>query len=57
MLYQPPPASSSTGSGVDQVGRDGFLVQIDCIAYLDCPESRRINDSLFGGILLSSQHF
>ena len=35
MLYQPPPARSCTVSCVDQVGRDGFLVQIDCIAYLD----------------------
>lgn len=31
----PPPVRSYTGSGVDQMGRDGILVQIDCIAYVD----------------------
>jgi enamine deaminase RidA (YjgF/YER057c/UK114 family) len=31
----PPPVRSFTGCGVDQMGRDGILVQIDCIAYVD----------------------
>ena len=31
----PPPARSFSGCGVDQMGRDGVLVQIDCIAYVD----------------------
>ena len=31
----PPPARSYSGCGVDQMGRDGILVQIDCIAYVD----------------------
>jgi 2-iminobutanoate/2-iminopropanoate deaminase len=31
----PPPVRSYTGSGVDQMGREGVLVQIDCIAYVD----------------------
>lgn len=31
----PPPVRSYTGSGVDQMGRDGILLQIDCIAYVD----------------------
>lgn len=31
----PPPVRSYTGCGVDQMGRDGILVQIDCIAYVD----------------------
>jgi 2-iminobutanoate/2-iminopropanoate deaminase len=31
----PPPVRSYTGAGVDQMGRDGVLVQIDCIAYVD----------------------
>jgi len=26
---------SFSGCGVDQMGRDGVLVQIDCIAYVD----------------------
>lgn len=30
-----PPVRSYTGCGVDQMGRDGILVQIDCIAYVD----------------------
>ena len=30
-----PPARSFSGCGVDQMGRDGVLVQIDCIAYVD----------------------
>jgi len=31
----PPPVRSYSGAGVDQMGRDGVLVQIDCIAYVD----------------------
>jgi enamine deaminase RidA (YjgF/YER057c/UK114 family) len=31
----PPPARSYSGCGVDQMGRDGVLVQIDCVAYVD----------------------
>ncbi len=31
----PPPVRSFSGCGVDQMGRDGILVQIDCIAYVD----------------------
>lgn len=31
----PPPVRSYSGCGVDQMGRDGVLVQIDCIAYVD----------------------
>ncbi len=31
----PPPVRSFSGCGVDQMGRDGVLVQIDCIAYVD----------------------
>lgn len=31
----PKPVRSYTGCGVDQMGRDGILVQIDCIAYID----------------------
>ena len=31
----PPPVRSFTGCGVDQMGREGILVQIDCIAYVD----------------------
>lgn len=31
----PKPARSFSGAGVDQMGRDGVLVQIDCIAYID----------------------
>lgn len=31
----PPPVRSYSGSGVDQMGREGVLVQIDCIAYVD----------------------
>jgi 2-iminobutanoate/2-iminopropanoate deaminase len=31
----PPPARSYTGCGVDQMGRDHVLVQIDCVAYVD----------------------
>lgn len=31
----PPPVRSYTGAGADQMGRDGVLVQIDCIAYVD----------------------
>jgi 2-iminobutanoate/2-iminopropanoate deaminase len=31
----PPPVRSYSGSGVDQMGRDGVLVQIDCIAYVE----------------------
>jgi len=31
----PPPVRSYTGCGADQMGRDGILVQIDCIAYVD----------------------
>lgn len=31
----PPPARSYSGCGVDQMGRDGVLVQVDCIAYVE----------------------
>jgi|LauGreDrversion4_2_1035121.scaffolds.fasta_scaffold247321_2 2-iminobutanoate/2-iminopropanoate deaminase len=31
----PPPVRSYSGCGVDQMGRPGVLVQIDCIAYVD----------------------
>ena len=31
----PPPVRSYSGCGVDQMGREGVLVQIDCIAYVD----------------------
>lgn len=31
----PPPVRSYSGAGADQMGRDGVLVQIDCIAYVD----------------------
>jgi 2-iminobutanoate/2-iminopropanoate deaminase len=31
----PPPARSYSGAGVDQMGREGVLVQVDCIAYVD----------------------
>lgn len=31
----PPPARSYSGCGVDQMGRDGVLVQIDCVAVVD----------------------
>jgi 2-iminobutanoate/2-iminopropanoate deaminase len=31
----PPPARSYSGCGVDQMGRDHVLVQIDCVAYVD----------------------
>ncbi|BCS32301.1 hypothetical protein TBR22_A15110 [Luteitalea sp. TBR-22] len=31
----PPPARSYSGCGVDQMGRDGVLVQIDCIALVE----------------------
>jgi 2-iminobutanoate/2-iminopropanoate deaminase len=31
----PPPVRSFSGCGADQMGRDGLLVQIDCIAYVD----------------------
>jgi enamine deaminase RidA (YjgF/YER057c/UK114 family) len=31
----PKPARSYSGAGLDQMGRDGILVQIDCIAYID----------------------
>jgi len=31
----PPPARSYTGCGVDQMGREGVLVQVDCVAYVD----------------------
>ena len=24
-----------SGAGIDQMGRDGILVQVDCIAYID----------------------
>jgi enamine deaminase RidA (YjgF/YER057c/UK114 family) len=30
----PPPARSYSGAGVDQMGREGVLVQVDCIAYV-----------------------
>lgn len=31
----PPPARSYSGAGADQMGREGVLVQIDCVAYVD----------------------
>jgi 2-iminobutanoate/2-iminopropanoate deaminase len=31
----PPPARSYSGCGIDQMGRDGVLVQVDCVAYVD----------------------
>lgn len=31
----PKPVRSYGGAGVDQMGRDGILVQVDCIAYVD----------------------
>lgn len=31
----PKPVRSYSGAGVDQMGRDGILVQVDCIAYID----------------------
>jgi len=31
----PKPVRSFSGAGVDQMGRDGILVQVDCIAYVD----------------------
>ncbi|WP_353182984.1 RidA family protein [Parapedobacter lycopersici] len=31
----PKPVRSYSGAGVDQMGRDGILIQIDCIAYVD----------------------
>lgn len=31
----PKPVRSFSGCGVDQMGRDGILVQVDCIAYID----------------------
>src|SRR5690606_24346697 len=31
----PKPVRSYSGAGVDQMGRDGILVQVDCIAYVD----------------------
>ena len=31
----PPPVRSYSGCGVDHMGREGVLVQIDCIAYVD----------------------
>jgi enamine deaminase RidA (YjgF/YER057c/UK114 family) len=31
----PPPVRSYTGCGTDLMGRDGILLQIDCIAYVD----------------------
>ncbi len=31
----PKPVRSYSGAGIDQMGRDGVLVQIDCIAYID----------------------
>ena len=31
----PPPARSYSGCGVDQMGRDHVLVQIDCVAHVD----------------------
>ena len=31
----PPPVRSYSGAGADQMGREGVLVQIDCIAYVD----------------------
>ena len=31
----PPPARSYSGCGVDQIGRDHVLIQIDCVAYVE----------------------
>lgn len=31
----PQPVRSFSGAGIDQMGRDGVLVQVDCIAYID----------------------
>lgn len=31
----PKPARSYSGASVDQMGRNGILIQIDCIAYVD----------------------
>jgi 2-iminobutanoate/2-iminopropanoate deaminase len=31
----PPPARSYTGVAADHMGRDGVLVQVDCVAYVD----------------------
>ncbi len=31
----PKPVRSFSGAALDQMGRDGVLVQIDCIAYID----------------------
>lgn len=31
----PKPVRSYSGCGIDQMGRDGILVQIDCVAYID----------------------
>lgn len=31
----PPPARSYSGCGADQMGREGVLVQVDCVAYVD----------------------
>lgn len=31
----PPPARSYSGCGIDQMGREGVLVQVDCIAVVD----------------------
>jgi enamine deaminase RidA (YjgF/YER057c/UK114 family) len=31
----PPPARSFSGTPADQMGREGVLVQVDCVAYVD----------------------
>ena len=31
----PPPARSYSGCGIDQMGREGVLVQVDCVAVVD----------------------
>ena len=31
----PPPARSYTGTAANLMGRDGVLVQVDCVAYVD----------------------
>lgn len=31
----PPPVRSYTGTGAEHMGREGVIVQIDCIAYVD----------------------
>ena len=31
----PKPVRSYSGAGIDQMGCDGILVQVDCIAYID----------------------